>query len=239
LSEAKGMDIRMKKNLKLLLLFSLLAVIIISAVAYANATGNKIFDPFVLGKQFSQIDKNPGKIVLINNEIPITKGEFNYVLSLMDKENLSSEKIIKTLVRRKLLYEIAKREGVAISENEATHIVEEEKETFQNLQQEHKQYLLEFIKGIGVSEEDYWNNYFLEDVIIFESINNLGKKVVQSAIDNGELVKEPSGEDVEAHKEWGYLTSEYFNNWGDNKVTSAKVDILDQNFINSALKSNH
>ena len=167
-----------KKSIKKLLVFSVPAVLVTvgitsSIITHNNAKADEISPVekglYNLEQAIQTIDsaKTDEPVLVVNNEV-ITKEDVNFYKENVDfiqeaneQPILSEKEITEDLITNTSLITEAETQDLSVSLEEAKAFAEQTRKSLEDLNtpeaKESKELLTQYIKSLGISEEEYWN----------------------------------------------------------------------------------
>lgn len=190
-------------------IFIISGILIFTAISIANAVSN--YEIMPLGKsevlELGQIIKehmslDNKEVVAKANGIEIYKDEVEMYKKLynMDGTIKDSDSYVDVIGRRakiKVLYEMAKDNGLDISIEEAKALSLKEKEIYdQELEEEGKTFMKDYIKALGLTEEQYWSDFRPDQIQLYYAIENLKNSFIKEGIELGILPEVQKTENI-------------------------------------------
>jgi len=213
----------------------LIAIISCSAIIFANndvgaSLKNKLS---TFGKITFKYFNNQDKTVAftVNGE-DITLSQFNERKELEQARgdsNVKDSDVIKSLVKNKLLLNEVKKRGIVISDEEAMKNSLQEKENLygSGTSDKDREAVLEYIKALGMSDDEYWNEYNVKQYKNFLAENTLYNQVTKDAENSGKIKSENINQ-----SDFNKIKKQYFSDYKDDLYSNANIDFKD-----SSLKS--
>ncbi|MCQ1528780.1 hypothetical protein [Lutispora saccharofermentans] len=133
------------------------------------------------------------EVVARANGIEIYKDEVEMYKKLYSidgtiKDSGSYADVIGKRAKIKVLYEMAEDNGLDISIEEAKALSLKEKEAYdQELEEEGKAFMEDYIKALGLTEEQYWSDFRPGQIQLYYSIENLKNSFIKEGIELGIL----------------------------------------------------
>lgn len=227
----------MKKNKIITLAIVLIVAISCSTIIFANNSdlGTSLKSKFSnFGKINMKYSKDQDKTVAftVNGE-DITLSQFNKRKELDEqagKTNIKDSDVIKSIVKNKSLLTEAKKRGIVISDEEAKSKSLQEKEKLYDsaTSNEDREAVLEYITSLGISDDEYWNDYNVKQYKDYLAVNALYEQVTKDAEDNGNIKSEKTNQ-----SDFILIKKQYFADYTDNLCKNAVIDFKD-----ISLKSN-
>lgn len=108
----------------------------------------------------------------------------------MDSAKAKKEAVNK-IIEDTLLYNEAKKRKLTISKDEAVAFAKLQKEQLDKVENsdEVKKAIKNLIKGLGITEEEYWDNYVVEGYMKYNSIGKLRAEILKDVHDINEQEK--------------------------------------------------
>ncbi|WP_372997743.1 hypothetical protein [Lutispora sp.] len=181
-------------------IFIISGIFIITAISISNAVSNyemipldksKVLELGQIMKEYMSMDNK--EVVAKANGIEIYKDEVEMYKKLynMDgtiKDSDSYADVIRRRAKIKVLYEMAKDNGLSISIEEAKALSLKEKEIYdQELEEEGKTFMKDYIKALGLTEEQYWSDFRPSQIQLYYAIENLKNSFIKEGIELGIL----------------------------------------------------
>lgn len=144
------------------------------------------------------------------------------MLELIRNEAVSYEEVVKNIASNLLLLEEAKRNNIEITFEEALKLSLEEKKIFEDMNrtpEDQRIAIKEYIKALGISEEEYWNDYHVKENQKYYAIEALNKLVIEKAIKEEKIKSTGSADTTEIQK--------YLDSYKDDIYINAKKEIVD------------
>lgn len=196
----------------------LVAILVIVMICSIAIVGYAVKGQFTLEKD--QIFKianvirdnksEDGAVVATANGLEIYEGEVKLYKELYRLDGSIEKDSYKDVIQRrgklKVLYKMAEEQGVAISIDEAVKIAQTERDMAEdNLDSEGKAFMQEYIDALGLTEDQYWSEYYPKQVQLFYSIEKLKSNFVEEAVKEEKLPKlaneeKKIKEDIETRK---------------------------------------
>ncbi|HEX2924764.1 MAG TPA: hypothetical protein VHP38_00650 [Ruminiclostridium sp.] len=139
-------------------------------------------------------------------------------LIITDSEN------VKAVAEKMLLLDEAKKQGIEISDEEARKASLEEKASIYsgNTGEENLEAFSAYREALGISEEEYWNDFHAKEMKEYLTISALPEKVAKDAESHGKIKAQSSKtEDLMKAKK------KYFEDYKENLYNSAKIEFND------------
>ncbi len=157
----------MKKSLTLFGIVALLAITLISVNVLADPK-DQVLDSVNKYYQYGQL-LSEAQVQAENNVVATIEGEpiaiDDAIIKsqiLMGNANTETE-AVQYLVTQKLLLREAEDQGIIIDNKEVNDFIKKQKESYNSKDaKEYKAELDEFIRGLGLTEEEYWIKYYEE-----------------------------------------------------------------------------
>ncbi|ACL76774.1 hypothetical protein [Ruminiclostridium cellulolyticum] len=139
-------------------------------------------------------------------------------LDITDSEN------VKAIAVKILLLDKAKKQGIKISDEEARKASLEEKEIINsgNIGKENLEAFLAYKEALGLSEDEYWNDFHAQELKEYLTINALYEKFTKDAINDQKILVQnvKPAELTKAKKK-------YFEDYKKNLYNNAKIEFND------------
>lgn len=120
---------------------------------------------------------------------PITKNDVDNA-KLFRQDNLSDKEMIDRLIKNKLLKEEAPKLGVNVTLEEAKEEALRQKNIIEsNSSEEDKQKISDIIAGLGITPEQYWNEYVPMEYQKIMTIGNVKKIIGDQAVSKNTKLK--------------------------------------------------
>lgn len=205
-----------------------ITLLIISGIV-AGATANlstKTIDKD-LAIKFGEIikeynDSSDSKVVAKVNGIEIYEKEIlkrRNIGKLSSDNKKSNKELILDAAKTQLLLLEAKRRSIAVSEDKAIAYAQKEKEMiYEN--PETKEALLAYINSLGLTEDEYWNNYTIKEVQKMLTIAELNEQIA-----NEELKDIQISEVGKKSKK-----QEIVDRFKEQIIKNARIEILDEKY---------
>jgi hypothetical protein len=235
-----GDGIIMKRKKTLTLLTVVMACIVITTTGFSANKNMSIGNDLIESKctteypndafsKFANIKRDYGSkeqhvaVKVGSNNITKEKiEEQKEVLELIRNEAVSYEEVVKNIASNLLLLEEAKRNNIEITFEEALKLSLEEKKIFDDpnrTPKDQKIAIKEYIKALGISEEEYWNDYHVKENQKYYTIEALNKLVTEKAVKEGKLRSAKNDNTVEIQQ--------YLDRYKDDLYKNAKKEIVD------------
>ncbi len=149
---------------------------------------------------------------------------------------------LHSILRQAVLYTEALKKGFLVSEEEAKSFAEEQRKLLEapEADPEGKEFLKELLKGMGITEEEYWSQMALASYRVTLTINRLKDSLRQS-------LPAPIPEEVQDFKsrhpefkdapqgilEHGLLKEkfqQFWDNFTEQLTSQAKIEVIDPQF---------
>lgn len=189
----------MKKHSRLLTILTIVTVIVLTSIAVsANSKRIALSNDDVINMasiiKDNGSNQNSGKVVAKANGLDIYENEVELYKQLYTLDgtlvNDSYKDVIKKRAKIKVLYNMAVEGGYAVSLEEAKLLALDEKALYdQNLNDTEKDFLQKYIEALGLSEEQYWNEYYPKQVQLYVSIEKLKVSFIDDAVIKGNINK--------------------------------------------------
>lgn len=211
----------MNKNRIILTVLSLIIVLGFSSFIYAQNDENELKSKFsnfgTISKKYMDLDSKDNTIAFTINGEEITINKINEKKELeqaLGKTNIKDSEVVKSIIKNKTLLQQAKKLGVTVSDEEAKNASLHEKELLydNHTSNEDREAVLEYIKSLGISEDEYWNVYNVKQYKDFLAVNKLYEIVTKDAV----IMKSDainSSETLEIKKQYfAKYTEDLYNN---------------------------
>ena len=189
----------MSKRTKIFSIVTIIIIILLSSIiAFANSNGVGVGKEAILSIagiiKENSVDKSNGDVIAKANELNIYQNEVEMYKKLYTIDgtlvNGSYKDVIKRRAKLKVLYNMAEEGGYAISLEEAKRLALDEKVIYdQNLDQKGKDFMKDYIAALGISEDQYWTDYYPNQVQLYYSIEKLKSSFIDDAVKKG-IVKQ-------------------------------------------------
>lgn len=143
----------LKKIYKIAVIVAAILVFAIGAAVSANDINNFMFN---IGKKQVEISNrsDSNEVIAIINGEEIYKKEFEtYKLITEEKDN---KIVFEQLINDKILTQLAKEAGISVTDEEVENGIKSSKETYGKATDEQREPIQAYMKGAGISEEEYW-----------------------------------------------------------------------------------
>ena len=128
-------------------------VTVISAITYSK----NIKTPYEFGQLQRNVNENTkdNKILVSVNKEGISDRQIETYMAL-SADGLTKEEAKQKLINDRLLIQNAKKKGIVVSDEEVKQYIDESKQ-YQNDNPELAQPIYDYIAGLGITEDEYWN----------------------------------------------------------------------------------
>jgi len=143
----------LKKVYKIAVIVAAILVFAIGAAVSADDINNFMFN---IGKKQVEISNrsDSNEVIAIINGEEIYKKEFEaYKLITKEKDN---KIVFEQLINDKILTQLAKEAGISVTDEEVENGIKSSKETYSKATDEQREPIQAYMKGAGISEEEYW-----------------------------------------------------------------------------------
>lgn len=133
-----------------------LFVFAIGITVYASQANNTFF----VGQQIKELKNNDNASVIAKvGDYNITKGYFDRYKALNSVGNSMppDSALLDKLIENEVIKEQALKEGISVSDEEVNNAIEQQKQAFAN-DSKSSEFLKNYIQGLGISEDQYWEN---------------------------------------------------------------------------------
>ncbi|MFZ5353091.1 MAG: hypothetical protein ACOZCL_10270 [Bacillota bacterium] len=162
--------------------------------------------------------------------MPITIEEFElkkqaYKLEGYVMDESDNAKALLRIARMKVLFEMAKSEGLTVTFEEAQKSSFDERSNL--LRDEKAASAMEnYINSLGLTSDEYWNEYHANELVLFISINRLKGKPIKDAIADGKLVEIKSDNTSVMPEEY----AKYMDKYIKNLEKDIKIEIKNESY---------
>lgn len=164
----------MKKRTRILLIISIcvLSVSFIAASNYYKAPKNDVEKSQYM-KLLKDKNENSKTLVKVGNKA-ITENDLK-IAKIFNDNNLSDDQLLDKLIRDKIFITEGEKQNLIPSNEEVTSRVNEVKNQVKNFPDAIEK-IKNYENGLGVSDDEYWNNIVFNEYKNRITINNLIKK---------------------------------------------------------------
>jgi|LSQX01.1.fsa_nt_gb hypothetical protein len=172
---------------KKIISYSLLVVLLLGSITYGIANNRYSIEELTvevskkLGNLVAKYDVNEekGDTVAIANGIEIYEKDVEKFRQINDFFNMhvSEEEILQQTIRNKLLLKEAEKRNIKIDLAQAKEYAKLERESLEK-DPEQKEIRQAYIKGLGLTEDEYWDEYTVEEVHRMLTVAELYKEIV-------------------------------------------------------------
>ncbi|MBZ4666174.1 hypothetical protein [Mahella sp.] len=218
-----------KKWIAVVMLCVSLAVIIALPAFASNNAQIKIPRDFFV--KFAKTIKyyngnNDSKVAFKIGNIQVPVSEVEKKKELLEQAgngNVTYDEVVKSIARNKILLEEAKKRGIEITFEQAKkRSLQEKDEIYKNADKDQIAAVEEYIKALGISSDEYWNDYNAKEYQIYMTVNALYEDIIKEAEQGGKIEKFPSktGETKEIQKK-------FVEDYIENFLNNTKIEVVD------------
>lgn len=221
----------MSKKKWIVLIGLCVSLAIISSLAVLASDNNQTPIPKDFFAKFGKVvkyynDNSDSKVAFKVGNIQVSVSEVEKKKALLEKmgnSNVTYDEAVKRIAKNDLLLEEAKRRGIEISfEAAQKRSLQEKGEIYNNSSSDQVAAVEEYIKALGISSDEYWNNYNAKEYQIYMTVNALYEDIIKEAEKNGTIEKFPTetGETKQIQKK-------FVEDYAENLLKDAKIDVVD------------
>lgn len=209
--------------------FLLVAIVIMSGIFIA-ATNNYSKPKNIKEKaQYSIFLRNTNdssKAVAKVNSKTITKNDIENT-KLFRQDNLSDQQILDLLIKNELIKEEATNLGANVTLDEAKQEALKQRNICETLaSNEDKNEVLEIIKGLGLTVDEYWNEYVPKEYQKVMTINRVKNIIAAKALEMNMNGKTNNNNLTPAEKQ--KIEKEAIRSFEDDLVRKAKIEYFSE-----------
>ncbi|MDK2800128.1 MAG: hypothetical protein PWP27_1952 [Clostridiales bacterium] len=214
-------------NKKNVIISVIVTILIVSSMAIGAAVNisTKKFDKdsaVKFGKTMKNYnEKKDSKVVAKVNDIKIYEKDIQKRrdINKISKKTQTDKEIILDIARTQLLLNEAKNRGIDVSEDEARTYAKKEKEMIYK-NPETKETLIAYINALGLTEDEYWNNYTIKEIQKMLTISALNRQIADEILAGSDI---PINEKAKKQRE-------IIDNFKSEIVKNAKIEILEEQY---------
>lgn len=171
-------------------------------------------------------DNNDSKVAFKIGNIQVPLSEVEKKKELLEQagnRHVTYDEVVKSIARNKILLEEAKKRGIEITFEQAKkRSLQEKDEIYKNADKDQIAAVEEYIKALGISSDEYWNDYNAKEYQIYMTVNALYEDIIKEAEQNGAIEKftNQTGEAKEIQKK-------FVEDYIENLLNNTKIEVVD------------